>query len=379
MNRPSASAKLLSFASVAALVLAASSPASAGGWFGKKKEPPAPPPVVAAPAPPPVALADSVIQAASAYRAYMRRASAVSAAFSDGNAIETSLDIAAHSDPQQLSRGAVAYAALLALQDPAFVAGVRKYAVDPGTRAEIARRLVARPDYAAQMPGAATAAALIISAMNADGARVAGAGALVKQSAYDIQHAKWSLASVPDRDGRLARAKLAAAATMNAEPAEVAELKLAVPGVDPTGAPHMAPVSAVEPATPPYAPTVARGLAVAAMAALGMGGDDNNAQVQTIMNDPDEGACLNMAKLNLYQCLAVAKPYYEDVFCLGQHVLIDTGQCISKGAGGMPPATPLVAAELTPAATPVATPVVAQPRATKPKRASRPSRVASVR
>jgi hypothetical protein len=26
----------------------------------------------------------------------------------------------------------------------------------------------------------------------------------------------------------------------------------------------------------------------------------------------------------------VAKPHYEDVFCLGQHVLMDTGQCLGK-------------------------------------------------
>jgi hypothetical protein len=40
-----------------------------------------------------------------------------------------------------------------------------------------------------------------------------------------------------------------------------------------------------------------------------------------------------MAKLNLYQCLAVAKPHYEDVFCLGQHAMIDTGHCLMKGVG----------------------------------------------
>ena len=40
-----------------------------------------------------------------------------------------------------------------------------------------------------------------------------------------------------------------------------------------------------------------------------------------------------MSKLNLYQCLAVAKPHYEDVFCLGQHVLIDTGQLPDEGRG----------------------------------------------
>jgi hypothetical protein len=40
-----------------------------------------------------------------------------------------------------------------------------------------------------------------------------------------------------------------------------------------------------------------------------------------------------MSKLNLFQCLAVSKPWYEDVFCLGQHVLIDTGECIYASSG----------------------------------------------
>ena len=63
-----------------------------------------------------------------------------------------------------------------------------------------------------------------------------------------------------------------------------------------------------------------------------------------------------MSKLNLYQCLAVAKPHYEDVFCLGQHVLEDTGHCLMKGAGVAEPIDPraqaLADAALTKASTP---------------------------
>jgi hypothetical protein len=40
-----------------------------------------------------------------------------------------------------------------------------------------------------------------------------------------------------------------------------------------------------------------------------------------------------MAKLNLFQCLSVAGPEYEDVFCLGQHAVLDTGQCVAGAAG----------------------------------------------
>ena len=38
--------------------------------------------------------------------------------------------------------------------------------------------------------------------------------------------------------------------------------------------------------------------------------------------------CLRLAKLNLYQCLASSGPHYEDIFCLGQHAMIDPGQCV---------------------------------------------------
>jgi hypothetical protein len=42
---------------------------------------------------------------------------------------------------------------------------------------------------------------------------------------------------------------------------------------------------------------------------------------------------MGSAKLNLYQCLAVARPHYEDAFCLGQHALMDTGRCMIRASG----------------------------------------------
>ena len=42
----------------------------------------------------------------------------------------------------------------------------------------------------------------------------------------------------------------------------------------------------------------------------------------------------------------MAKPNYEDVFCLGEHAMNDTGACVVKGAGGTVPleisTTPMV-------------------------------------
>jgi len=301
--------------------------------------PEAPPPVVLAPAPipqhapapPPVALSSRVVENASAFRTYMKRASSITPSFRKGPDIEDSLELGESFEPQQLSRGAIAYAAVVALQEPGFVAGVRTYAVDPAVRKDMAQRLMADPYYATGLPGAQAAAGLIIASLNAEGSRLRGTGELVKQSAYDIQHQAWSKGMITDPAGRLAHAKAVSAAPMTPEPADVEQLKQAVTG-DAKAASSKFAVEAGASA-PPFTQVVTRGLAVAALAALGEGGDENDAAVQGLMTDSNGGFCLNMSKLNLYQCLAVAKPWYEDVFCLGQHVLIDTGQCITKAAG----------------------------------------------
>jgi len=97
---------------------------------------------------------------------------------------------------------------------------------------------------------------------------------------------------------------------------------------------------------------------VAALGALGYADDASMEQVMPILADPISASCFNMSKLNLYQCLAVSKPHYEDVFCLGQHILMDTGKCLIKSAGlpepvevrpqlaeAPPPATPVAATQ----------------------------------
>jgi hypothetical protein len=52
----------------------------------------------------------------------------------------------------------------------------------------------------------------------------------------------------------------------------------------------------------------------------------------------------------------VSKPHYEDIFCLGQHAMIDTGQCMAKAAASPNPAyveppAPVVALATPPART----------------------------
>ena len=108
---------------------------------------------------------------------------------------------------------------------------------------------------------------------------------------------------------------------------------------DPTGATAGRVTAALKTDASPA--LVTRGLALAALAVLG---ETDAARTEPLMDDAACGSCLRMSKLNLFQCLAVAKPWYEDVFCLGQHVLIDTGDCIQAAAVAKPaPPAPVLA------------------------------------
>jgi hypothetical protein len=298
--------------------------------------PPAPVPP-AAPPPPPVALSNDAINAAGAYRAYVARVTALPGGFSNGEAVQSSIVVAAAYEPKQFLKGMIAYGALVALQDANFVAGVRTYGVDPAQRKQMAARLAADPNYAAAMPGAASAAGLVVNALNADGGKIRGLGAQVKQAAYDVQTQAWSKAAIPNAPARLANAKALSASPILPPEEETRKLALAVRGSEATGAPLIS--VAAGSVSPPFTPVVSRALAMAAIAALGEGGEGSDTLMKGLAEESTGGFCLNMAKLNLFQCLAVAKPYYEDVFCLGQHILIDTGQCVAKAAGAAPVTT----------------------------------------
>ena len=311
--------------------------------------PPAPPVVLAPPAPPPITLSTSIVEKASAFRGYMQRAGAIGANFENGDQIQSSLKIGVAYEPKQFLSGATAYAAVLALQDPTFVASVRVFAADPNQRQQVINQLISDPAYAVGFKGSDTAAGRIIDTLGADGLKLYTAGKAVKQSAYDVQRAKWSLLPVLDRDGRLAYAKTMSATPGLADRADMAALHQASMGGAPlVSAPPAAasadPLAALaagpRSAPPPYKPLVIRGMAVAALAALGYAGDDKLALIEAVMAEPTSAMCLNMAKLNTYQCLAVSKPHYEDVFCLGQHIMIDTGMCVIKASGAEMPYEP---------------------------------------
>ena len=237
---------------------------------------------------------------ASAFEAYTRKAGAIDAGFANPGEIARSLQTAAGYEPRQLEAGMVAYAALAALQEPSFVAGVR------AKGRESARRLAADPGAALDLPGGSAAAARANAALARRGQALAAAGAEVKKASYSVQRQPWSRARIPNGPQRLAAVKRAAA--YRAEAADRAALTTALSQGGRRGGAN---------------PVAARGLAVAALTVLGQ-----DSQARALMSEPRSGQCLRLAKLNFHQCLAAAGTHYEDIYCLGVHAMSDPGQCV---------------------------------------------------
>jgi hypothetical protein len=247
---------------------------------------------------------------AMAFESFMRRARGIDPGFSNSAQVSQALQVGASHQPAQLEAGMVAYAAMAALQEPAFVAAVRR----EGRSGELARRLSVDPAAALALPGGEAAAARASAALLRQGEGLAETGQRVKRAAYSVQHQPWSRAKVADPAGRLARVKRISAEGYRPEAGDADRLRAAVAD----GAHHGGAGSS---------PVVQRGVALAALSVLGEEG-----RGRALMSEPRTGSCLRIAKLNLYQCLSAAGPQYEDIFCLGQHAMIDPGQCVAEAA-----------------------------------------------
>ncbi|MGV8929389.1 MAG: hypothetical protein ACOH1E_06530 [Brevundimonas sp.] len=275
--------------------------------------------------PPPIALNESVAEAASIYVAFTREMAGVEGGFDSPEAIQAALRRGSAYNPAQLSRGLIAYASILALQSPEFVAGVRQYAGHPATREKLVADILADPRQASYLPGADAAAGLIIGTLRQDIAALGRAADLVENDAYTIQarhdpRRAWSLVQVPDRDGRLEAAKSRSLETMLPSMEDAAALFAAAhsgAGLSVSG----------ESRQPAFPPAVERALALAALAALGAAGDDARANTDALQTEPVGQHCLDMSKLMLFQCLSASRPSYEDMFCLGRHVVRDLAAC----------------------------------------------------
>lgn len=279
---------------------------------------------------PPITVGDALGRDAAIYVSFTRDMAAMRGGFQDAASIQSALQRGAAYDPAQVSRGMIAYGAIVALQSPDFIQGVRAFAPHPEARQAMIAQIRRDPGYATQLPGAPQAADMVMNALRTDIEALGAAADSIENDAYAIQERfdprrSWAVVHIADRDQRLEAARQAATRTMAASPDEAARLLSAAR----TGAGLDVVESRLR--EPPYPRAVERALGLAALAALGAAGDDAQGSVVDVQTDPVNESCLAMSKLNLYQCLAASRPSYEDMFCLGRHIVRDLATC-ARGA-----------------------------------------------
>jgi hypothetical protein len=279
---------------------------------------------------------DQMINDAAAYEGVMLRVAATSPSFSDPASVATALRNGAAYEPKAFLRGAIAYAAVAALKDQDFVAALRAAGNSPENRAEMVRDIELNPVYLYQFKGSDVAAGYVKSALGSAALSLLATGKTIHQAAYDVQRQAWSMATIADRPGRLSAVEAASASGVAPDPDETTVVRRAATEVEPlaiTGAPL----------SPPYTPMIDRALQVAAIAALGEATDTVYLNLASLIEDGLTEQCLERAKRDLFQCLAVAKPNYEDVFCMGQHEMEDPAVCLAQSVAvdvPLPPPAP---------------------------------------
>jgi hypothetical protein len=291
---------------------------------------PKPPPIIYPPPPPPpmpdVGLGRQFLDQAAAYETYIDQAAAISPRFADAVSVSTALRTGVAYEPEQLRRGAIVYAAIAALEDRPFADAVRAAGQTPEDRYAIVAKLFADPRQALSFPGALQAEARAKSALAQSGMKLFSDGDAIRLAAYSIQSQPWSLTEVAARDQRASAVKQLSSTVRHPSVDDRTAMERLVQGI--------APATTVDPspAGPPYSALVVRSVALAALASIGQAGDDDFGHLGWLTDDYYLDHCLAETKLSLYECLAVAKPNYEDVFCLGQHGMKDTGACLVKSA-----------------------------------------------
>lgn len=296
--------------------------------------------------------ADPIADAASVYGAFQADVTDVKQRpLASADDITDALNRLGGHNSDQLAKGWIAYSALIAAQDPDYRAAVRDIESFYG-RDALQRGLRNDIGYAGRLDGAAEAVSAALAATEADSRRLIGAGAMVKEQAYSLQASGWAKGKIGDTSALIARLK-SATAVGQPVPAGLRDAFRA-PDLEPMlvragsfGAPSLwenvsSAAGSVRMPTLSITPTqrasylrtgnriITDRIATLAAYRISSTGDVSSADLQLALSDRETSQCLNMAQLNLQQCIAAAHKHYEVPFCIGEHALTDVGECIGE-------------------------------------------------
>ncbi len=251
-------------------------------------------------------------------------------------------------DGDRLVDAQIAYAALVAAQNPEFIDAVRAVADYYG--AGVARAaLMGDPLYVTGFMGADVAQDAVYGAINEDVSSIRSVGDRYRQAAYELQNETWAGRRARDRAARLEALESASDRLDVSFEAAAPEV-----GIDPVApihaasltsgqlgsasamfsdrAPSSAPaltdlqVNVGEQQLEPDERRIGQMLAVAALQSIEEG---DMSALDRMLDDPAVERCITWARLTMAQCVAAGHFKYEDSFCIAEHALNDVADCLT--------------------------------------------------
>ena len=292
--------------------------------------------------------ADPISENAAVYMTYQSDAETVAAKpFKSAGDIDSALSTLGAYNADQLTRGWMAYSALVAAQDPEFSATVRDIEAFYG-REPVMKSFAAGNNYARSLAGGDNAVGGAIAVTESDLPRIYSSAATIKEQGYSLQGYGWAKSRIRNGGDRADSVKLLQGKGGNAD----ALLVSALSGPAPLSADTKAGViNAAATATdvagavrlPAFLTTgftgkrqkvkygkeaVANQIAsLAAMRVIGAGSVDQ-VRLTKVMMEPAVQSCLKMQNLQLQGCVAGVGQEFELPHCISQHTLSEVADCL---------------------------------------------------
>ncbi len=319
-------------------------------------QPSAPTLVLEAPEPTAPAAPDAIVRNAETYAAYHADVgSAGRRELRSGADLDATMDeLARYYDGDRLVDAQIAYAALVAAQNPEFIDAVRAVADYYG--AGVARAaLMDDPVYVTGFMGADVAQENVFGAINEDVTSIRSVGDRYRQAAYELQNETWAGRRARDREARLEALETASdrldvnfTAAAESQSSVDAGPALAAPsrsgpslgsapltsassmfsdfGVPVGSALPDLQVNVGEQQLEPDERRIGQMLSVAALQSIEAG---DMSALDRMLGDPAVERCITWARLTMAQCIAAGHFKYEDSFCIAEHALNDVADCLT--------------------------------------------------
>lgn len=301
---------------------------------------------------------DPIARAAAYYGTYQKDVSEIQSRGLNSVAdVDNALSTLAGQHPAQLSRGWLAYSALVASQSPELRSSVREVAAAYG-RDGISAGMIADPGYVRRvLTGGNSAVSLGLAATSADSRRLKRSADFFREQAYTLQGQGWAKKKLRSAQMNSTVDRLIASSRTEHPARGAMVTAFASPNIDGalqqagnSGAPSLwdGVVDAAagirfpgirNPNRSASRNTVRRGHErtadrVATLAAFRIMGVDaqNASQVRQSLGEGPMRSCVSKAQLNINQCVAANSFPFETVDCIGKHAIGEVSECFSEAS-----------------------------------------------